>query len=163
MKKLKKWGQRNVYENMESLELYFSAKYFLKPEKRRLRLARIAARYWLLETRKSMKKKAASLIMPTIGTENEFAKIEKSRKRKRLLQTDSRGMPHILIFISVELFRLPFTILKWGASSRWSSFSARCWMGTKSPSGRGPTIVSVLSITCQKWENVPITWGFFVI
>ena len=83
---------------MESLELYFSAKYFLKPEKRRLRLARIAARYWLLETRKSMKKKAASLIMPTIGTENEFAKIEKSRKRKRLLQADSRDMPPVLIF-----------------------------------------------------------------
>ena len=83
---------------MESLELYFSAKYFLKPEKRRLRLAKIAARYWLLETRKSMKKKAASLIMPTIGTENEFAKIEKSRKRKRLLQANSRDMPHVLIF-----------------------------------------------------------------
>ena len=51
-------------------------------QKRRLRLARIAARYWLRETRKSMRKRAVRLTMPKLGGKNIFAKIAEQRQNQ---------------------------------------------------------------------------------
>ena len=49
-------------------------------QKRRIRLATIAARYWLREARHTIKRRASSKIMPNLGGENVFARLGKRRK-----------------------------------------------------------------------------------